>query len=147
MLPFIRNFYFEISRIRGVKFCFLTIFALSTLVGCSGSNADTPKMGTASGKITLNGTPLTDCRINFNSAKTGVGAGGDLTEDGSYTLEGSLPVGDYTLFITPPSDFTPAKAQAKSGLTNVPAKYRGEATSGLTAEVKEGESEYNFDLK
>ncbi len=147
MLPLIRSSCFALSRIRCREFCFLTIFALSTLVGCGGNNADTKKMGTASGKISLNGKPLTDCRINFNSAKTGVGAGGDLKEDGSYTLEGSLPVGDYTLFITPPSDFTPAKAQAKSGLTNVPAKYRGEATSGLTAEVKEGKSEYNFDLK
>lgn len=147
MLPMIRSSDIALTRFCCWKLCFLTLFALTTFVGCTGSNADTPKMGTASGKITLNGKPLTDCRINFNSAKTGVGAGGDLKEDGSYTLEGSLPVGDYTLFITPPSDFTPAKAQTQSGLTNVPAKYRGEATSGLTAKVKEGESKYNFDLK
>ncbi|WP_299465298.1 hypothetical protein [uncultured Gimesia sp.] len=135
------------AGVRGAGFCFLIVCAISIFVGCGGSQADTKPMGAVSGTINLADKPLTDCRINFNSSKTGIGAGGDLKEDGSYTLDGMIPVGEYTVFITPPLDFSPANAQQQSGLSSLPAKYRGESSSGLTADVKEGEGKYDFDLK
>lgn len=147
MLPLNRCSKQSLAGIRGSGFYFLMIFTLCTFVGCGGNNTEEKKMGTVAGKVTLKGKPVTDCRINFTSPKSGVGVGADLKEDGSYTMEGPVPVGDYKVFITPPLDFTPAKAQEKSGLDAVPAKYRDEANSGLTAKVKEGESEINFDLK
>lgn len=133
--------------IRSSIFCFLTVCTLGILVGCGGSNADNKIMGAATGKVTLKGKPVTDCRINFESTKDGIGVGSELKEDGSFTLEGEVPIGSYNVFITPPNDFSPANADSYVGLKKVPPKYRQGSTSGLTAEIKEGDNEINFELK
>lgn len=133
------------TGVRGVALCLTAACTLSLLAGCGGGSEAKP-MGTITGKITVGGKPLIEGRVNFVSDK-GVGAGGNVTPDGSYSLEGPLPVGVYTAFIT--FDIPPSRlgTDAEKVMKTVPEKYLGQATSGLTAEVKEGTSEYNFDLK
>tara|TARA_R110002095_G_scaffold89262_1_gene77900 strand:+ start:2824 stop:3267 length:444 start_codon:yes stop_codon:yes gene_type:complete len=147
MLPLSPCSKFAFAGIRGAGLCFLTLCAISIFVGCGRNQAETKPMGTVSGTVTYAGKPITRCRINFNSSKFGIGAGGDLKEDGSYELDGAIPAGAYAVFITPPDDFSPANADSHTDLNNLPSKYRSESTSGLTADVKEGDGKYNFDLE
>jgi len=120
--------------------------ALSLLTGCGGGPKAVPT-GNVSGKVTVAGKPLVAGRINFISDKLGVGAGGDLSTDGSYKLDGAVPLGVYDVFLTfniaPSQIGTPAEDVRKS----VPTKYLGQKTSKLTAEVKQGNTVYDFDLK
>lgn len=139
----------DITRIanarRSILWCGMAAMMFSLLAGCGGGGKTTPT-GEIYGKVTLAGAPLTEGRVNFTS-KSGVGSGGDVKPDGTYTIEGSLPVGVYDVFITfniPPSKIgTPAENVMKS----VPPKYLSQAKSGLTAEVKNGRTEHNIDLK
>ena len=118
---------------------------MTLLAGCGGGAKVAPT-GDVYGKVTIAGKPLVEGRVNLTS-KAGVGGGGDVKPDGTYTIEGSLPLGVYDVFLTfniPPSKIgTPAEDVKKS----VPPKFLNQATSGLTAEVKKGRTEYNFDLK
>tara|TARA_R110002095_G_scaffold199534_1_gene179377 strand:+ start:52675 stop:53049 length:375 start_codon:yes stop_codon:yes gene_type:complete len=117
------------------------------LSGCGETQAESKPMGTVTGSVSLKGNPLTDCRVNFISEQVGAGAGGDLQSDGSFTLDGPVPAGNYSVFISLPENFTPAQAQAKSGLSNVPKKYLSQSTTDLKADLKEGENNVSFDLK
>ncbi|QDV53967.1 hypothetical protein [Gimesia fumaroli] len=126
----------------GIAVCLICLLA-----GCGGAQAETKSMGTISGSVTLKGKPLTDCRINFISEQIGSGAGGDLQSGGSFTLDGPIPAGKYSVFITMPEVFTPTQAQSKSGLSSVPKKYHSQSTTDLKADVKEGENNLQFDLK
>ena len=126
----------------GVAACLICL-----LSGCGGARAESQPMGAVSGTVTLKGQPLTDCRVNFISQQGGSGAGGDLQPDGSFSFEGPIPTGTYSVFITLPEIFTPAQAQSKSGLASVPKKYHSQSTSDLTATVTEGDNNLTLELK
>lgn len=118
---------------------------ISLLAGCGGAQAQSKPMGTVTGSVTLKGKPLNNCRVNFISEQ--MGAGGDLQPDSSFTLDGPIPAGHYSIFITMPEIFTPAQAQSKSGLSSVPKQYLTQSTTNLKADIKEGENNLSFDLK
>ncbi len=90
--------------------CLLCCFA----AGCGGGS-DAVITGTISGKITNKGKALTAGQVNFSSEKTGAGAFGNLKEDGTYKIDGAIPVGSYRVFITPfiDLDATPPPGQAR----------------------------------
>ncbi len=118
-----------------------------TIAGCSGGSDQTPS-GSVSGKVSLKGAPVAAGRVNFLGK--GAGASADLKPDGTYQLEGRLPVGDYAVSITaaglgdqPPSE-DPQKDQAAQ--LNLPKKYQSESTSGLTVKVVQGSNSFPFDL-
>lgn len=126
----------------------VTVVCLSCLLtGCGGAQAETKPLGTVTGSVALKGKPLTDCRVNFISEQGGTSAGGDLQTDGSFSLDGPIPAGNYSIFITMPEIFTPAQAQSKTGLSSVPSKYHSQSGTDLKADVKEGENDLHFDLK
>lgn len=134
------------TRKQGAKLCWIVAIALSALAGCGGGIKTVP-MGEVYGKITIAGKPLSEGRVNLISGKLGTGASGELKADGTYALDGSLPLGVYDVFIT--FDIPPSKrgTAAEDVLKTVPPKYLGQTTSRLTAEVKTGRIEYNYDLK
>ena len=136
----------RVPKLAGSILCWMAAIMVSVLAGCGGGTKEVPT-GEVYGKLTVAGKPLSEGRVNLASGKLGAGAGGDVKADGTYTLDGSLPLGSYDVFITfniPPSKVgTPAEDVMKS----VPPKYLGQATSKLTAEVKKGRTECNFDLK
>ncbi|QDT94489.1 hypothetical protein [Gimesia algae] len=135
------------SLLRNCSFYCAAFLAVTLLTGCGGTSVASKPMGTVSGTVSLKGQPLTDCRVNYISEQLGASAGGDLKEDGSFTLDGPIPAGSYSVFISLPSEFTPAQAQSNKGLSQVPKKYLGSSTTDLTADVSEGESSHDFDLK
>ncbi|WP_417390329.1 hypothetical protein [Gimesia sp.] len=147
MLAFIRTSFRTLTPVNQLLLSGAALLAVTLLAGCGGTTVASKPMGTVSGTVTHKGQPLTDCRVNYLSEQLGASAGGDLTEDGSFTLDGPIPAGSYSVFISLPSEFTPAQAQSNTGLSQVPKKYLSASTTDLTADVKEGESSHDFDLK
>ncbi|WP_417386794.1 carboxypeptidase-like regulatory domain-containing protein [Gimesia sp.] len=147
MLAFIQTTFRTLSSVHTTVLCSTLLLTLSLLSGCGGTTVASKPMGTVSGTVTLKGQPLSNCRVNFISEQLGASAGGDLTEEGSFTLDGPIPAGSYSVFISMPSEFTPAQAQSNKGLSQVPKKYLGSSTTDLKADVSEGESSHEFDLK
>ena len=130
--------------------CWSALLTICLLAGC-GSGVEAKKTGTVSGKITVEGKPLTHGRVAFVSSTVGASSFGDLKEGGTYTLDGPIPVGEYRVFITPPDlGDTPAglePEQPQDELKDVPEKYLDEETTDLKTPVTEGENTCNFDLK
>ncbi len=88
-----------------------------------------------SGIVTLNGRPFAGVTIEFHTNK-GATATGTTDRDGRYTLRGKgkagISTGKYTVTIL------------KKG---VPAKRAERAPSTLTAQIKQGENNFNFKLR
>ncbi|MCA9116218.1 MAG: hypothetical protein KDA79_14130 [Planctomycetaceae bacterium] len=121
------------------------LFSLLAM-GCGGGAEATPT-GEVSGKVTVNGEPLTQGQVNFISAEKGVGGTGELQEDGTYKLDGPLPVGEYKVYIS----FNIAPSQlgtaAEDVLKLVPEKYQTQQTSDLSAKVEADRTEYDFAIE
>jgi hypothetical protein len=113
---------------------------LVTLAGCGGSGA----IAKVSGKVTAGGQPVTGAMINFVSSETGAAASDDLDADGAYDIQTGLKPGTYKVFVVPSSsaDQPPmlGKPPPTAPKSNIPLKYRSDATSGLTAELNEGDN-------
>lgn len=141
----------SISNLFTFKLLILSITAV-VLCGCSGKPDDTKKTGTVSGKITANGQPVTAGIVSISSDALG-GASGNLKEDGTYAIEGELSVGSYKVYLTGPEIRGKKDKQGNAipvvigKLENVPKKYQDPKSSDLTAEIKEGDNEINFELK
>lgn len=120
-----------------------------SVTGCSGD-----PLGTVHGKVTYKGEPApVGATIAFVSA-SGAAGSGNIGADGTYSVTASLPVGIYTVIISPPANvLSPAEAMRASqpgGVTdkypNIPPKYRAAATSNSSLEIKPGKNEYNLNM-
>jgi hypothetical protein len=122
------------------------LLGLVVLAGCGGGGG----VAKVSGKVTVGGQPVTGAMINFISA-TGVASGAPLKATGEYEISIGLKPGDYKVFVVPASSPDQAPMPGKKPVTtpesNVPLKYRSDATSGLTATLKAGRNaNVNFAL-
>jgi len=142
-------------------YCFKVItscyFLCSMLVfaGCGGSNPDQKPTANVKGTISYQGKPLERGEIIFFpefGAKIGHG---QIQPDGSYELttyeegDGAL-LGKHEVAIISERDMEgvlPEDPEADLEPSLIPTKYNLQKTSGLTAEVKEGGNEINFDLE
>ncbi|HET6423743.1 MAG TPA: carboxypeptidase-like regulatory domain-containing protein [Planctomycetaceae bacterium] len=131
--------------------------------GCSKGGLNTPT-GTVSGKVTVNGQPLTEGTITFFGENNGDTGAAVLNSDGTYALKYgtgfSVPAGDYRVSVNagPPASSAPADPKALMATVKVPDggkpkkviadKYRDPKTSTLIAVVKPGSNtDVNFELK
>ncbi len=123
------------------------LLTLAALVGCGGGG----KVAKVSGVVTAGGQPVTGARINFVSSETGGAASSPLDAQGAYTIQSGLKPGTYKVFVTPMSAADqppmPGKPPPTASESKVPLKYRSDATSELTAPLKEGDNlNVNFAL-
>ncbi len=139
------------NRSRFSAGCLAALLVLS-LSGC-GSDAK----GTITGKVTLNGKPVTSGIVTFTTGKLPP-TSAPINKDGEYTIQDS-PVGEMkiTLNNAPPlaESIDPSKTAtagpqkiptAPAGETGpIPAKYAKEG-NGLTYTVKSGEQTFNIPL-
>lgn len=130
----------------------LTVFS-GVLAGC-GESADAPPLGQVSGKITFENKPVTEGMVNF-AGDNGFGSAAVIGADGTYSMSSQhgdgIPLGKYKVNITPPP-FDPGPPAADDAPVppnpaNIPAIYREFSTSGFTADVKEGDNTFDFDMK
>ncbi|WP_417378606.1 carboxypeptidase regulatory-like domain-containing protein [Gimesia sp.] len=134
------------KRFHAVYFAFLIL----TVSGCGAEGEPIPDLAQVTGVVTMDGAPLSNAKIIFEpqqaTEKARRRASSASTEtDGSYTLEYNSDASGATLgshkvmIIKMPDD------PEDAGMQLVPAKYNDK--SELTAEVKEGDNSFNFDLK
>lgn len=113
---------------------------LAASAGCGGKGA----VAKVSGKVTVGGQPVTGAMINFISPETGLAASDELDAGGAYDIQTGLTPGTYKVFVVPASAADqppmPGKPPPKPSESTVPPKYRSDATSGLTAELQEGDN-------
>ncbi len=111
---------------------------MASLTACGGGGSDAPDLGQVKGKITLDGAPLADASVSFMPEK--VRASGATTDSsGNYELiyirdETGAAIGKHKVVVTKLVDEK----------ETIPAKYNTE--SELSADVKAGSNEFNFDL-
>ena len=129
--------------------------------GCGGSS-DQPELGQVTGKITLDGKPLSGIAVVFQP-DNGRPARGMTDAEGMYELTyirqtKGTKVGPNRVEIAPSEDGEAeesedsgeesqpaAKKQTKSGKPKIPARYN--VKSELKADVKAGKNTFNFELE
>jgi len=127
------------------------VLSSAVLIGCSHTpGADKPRSDIS---LTINygGAPVTEGMVNLENPQTGEGGGGALTAEGTVTIP-NVALGSYSVTIVPPDpDPVPPEpgkpAPPQKTFANIPKKFRASKSSPLKVEVKEGASEFTFDLK
>lgn len=147
------------------------IVALSSLllVGCGPAG---PKVNPVTGKVTLDGTPISGATVNFSpvDATSGSPATGKTDENGVYTLTDTTSsaigsgaaTGEYRVSVLwykasgPDTSQTTGSSEQKEDRAArtkstgpdalLPAFYSNPLNSGLTTSVKTGKNEYNIEL-
>jgi hypothetical protein len=141
-------------------------FCLALALGCG---ARSPERKTSvTGKVTLNGKPVTAGKVIFFKASEPTGTDAHLTTEGAYTLDPAQE-GDFTVIVDTefvnPNKKTEAyggskgkKDQMKLGPTpsgyggpkgeyvKVPDKYTKKETSPLKVTIKQGKQTFNVDM-
>jgi hypothetical protein len=98
------------------------------------------------GKVTLNDAPVSAGTVLFMTDDAH-GDSVELSSDGTYSLQ--LRPGSYKVSVSPPPELDPmgdAGAGAAEGSKAIPKKYHDFGTSGLTAEVSDGDSTVDLPL-
>ena len=126
------------------------------ITGCADSGIDLGPFGDVSGRVTLEGTALSEGLITFHCPDSGQVAVASIQPNGTYEMylgkRKGLPVGQYKVAVKPPlpkrPTQTPGTAPSRdvNRQSNIPDKYRFETSSGLTASVVEGDNQFEFDL-
>jgi hypothetical protein len=131
--------------------CALLCLACLAL-GCG----DGRSLGTVSGRVTLDGKPLADARVNFqpmgDARNTGIGSFGKTNANGEYSLtliDETAPgaiVGKHRVMIRAVGAVKgdPEDDKQRAGPDRVPPEYN--MNSILTFDVNPGENTANWDL-
>jgi hypothetical protein len=124
----------------------LLLMAVSSLgiAGCSSSSADMPELAPVSGVVTLDGKPMSNVSVVFES-ENGQIATGHTDAEGHYELlfrdgEKGAEIGKNTVRIETVLDAPPPPGYRDP----IPAKYN--KASQLTVEVKPGDNTHDFAL-
>ncbi len=122
----------------------LVVCALLSSVGCAGGGEDTPDLGQVTGTVAMDGAPLANVTVTFNSSD-GQASFGTTDAEGKYELTyrgdaKGAKIGDHKVTIE-----TPLEAPPEPGYKDpIPAKYNSKTT--LTAIVKAGDNTIDFEL-
>lgn len=125
----------------------LTLICLMS-ASCSSGPSDQPELGEVTGVVTLDGKPLEGVLVQY-TPEEGRGSQSMTDSEGRYELMYVYPtpgakLGKHTVSIKTPSedDSDPEAPEVKEV---VPERYR--IDSELTADVKAGDNQFDFELK
>ncbi len=128
-----------------------TLFAVILgTVGCggSGSSRGAPS-ASVEGTVTFNGAGVAKGTVNFFQKDSGFAASTEIN-GGAFKFSEKLPTGNYSVYVAAPSITEapePGKAPPKlEDPKDIPAKYRDQQTSTLTAELKSGGNKVPLEL-
>jgi hypothetical protein len=115
--------------------------------------AERPPCHQVEGIITLDGKPLNQAVIVFHPDGRNAGQfepKGETNQDGKFALttfkkDDGAPAGKYRVTVGVPE--RDDKGRPKKGTDLLKGKYGDPKTAVLTVEVREGASEFNFDLR
>ncbi len=116
------------------------LVGLLAVAGCG--NAGRPTLGQVHGRVTLDGKPLVDAKVIFKSQEAKVRESWAFTDaNGEYSLNYLRDIMGGTIGLNSVRIFKP-RAGARGEM--LPEKYN--ATTTLSADVKRGNNEFDFDL-
>ena len=124
--------------------------AVLLMLGISGCGEPADPTGSVKGQVTFEGQPVTEGVVNFFNNAKGTGAQANLDSGGNFALATSIPTGDYVVYITPPRAPDPVPGQSApppKDYSNIPAKYRSENNTLLSAKVESGGNTFSFEMK
>ncbi len=131
----------------------LALVLLMTVSGC-GRNDDLPETASTEGTVSWQGQPVAGATVAFSPESGGKIASAKTDEDGHYELTTFEPydgaiVGQHAVTIVKRVPMPPPHISVPdAGKPLIPSKYFAAQTSGLTADVKAGESNvYDFTLE
>jgi hypothetical protein len=110
------------------------------------------KLGRVSGRVTYKGQAVPTGAVTFLPDPGGPPATAAIGPDGTYTLvtpdvgDGAV-VGRHAVMITALQAAPAREAHDPLPPPIIPVRYGNTSTSGLTADVKDGENTIDFDLK
>jgi hypothetical protein len=128
--------------------------ALAAVLASGCNKSPSEPLAETTGMVSFQGKPLTEGTVLFQDLSQGINTQAKIGADGKYVVERAqgfgLPPGNYKVAIQPPLFVAPVSAgpppPAKE-YPNIPEKYRNPESSGLTATIKDGENELNFDMQ
>lgn len=130
--------------------CFTLVLSFIA-TGCGGAASDdTPELGTVSGTVTLDGSPVPKATVTFKPEAGGRPSSGTTDDQGYYELQyslnnnGAVP-GKHTVRITTATTITNEAGEDTDVPEKIPAKYNSETE--LTEEVKPTSQTIDFALK
>jgi hypothetical protein len=146
--------------------CLLACLLLGSSWSCSGET-DFGPMGSVSGKLTLDGQPLSEgTMLLFKQMQSGYAAFGETDAEGNYSLtwirEGErkteIPAGEYHVLIMPPGsgdeseELSADEMLAGGGSEAPPAleyppRYKSHTASGLKFKIEEGPNTVDITLE
>jgi hypothetical protein len=130
----------------------LMVLTMSCLFLCGCAKKHEARWGIANGKVLCGSEPLTMGSVVFKNKELGVARGAELLPDGTFVMRSAdypgLPVGKYLVAIVPnrihSGEWVPAmpsdRRTVQHDISSVPSRFRTAETSGLTAEVNEGQN-------
>lgn len=126
----------------GFRLTCVAVIAVGAL-GCGAKEKVASDRAAVSGVVTFNGQPLPAGTISFASTTVYGGTSVSILDGGRYTTD-RANIGANRVTI----DTATIKYGNPSAYVAIPSKYADAATSGLTADIKQGMNEnVNFDLK
>lgn len=136
-----------------VSTAMLAFGLLVTASGCGG-NDDLPETASTEGTVSWQGEPVSGATVAFSHKDGGKIASAKTDDNGHYELttfesfDGAM-VGHHSVTIVKRVPMPPPHISVPdAGKPLIPPKYFAAQTSGLTADVKAGESNvYDFELE
>jgi hypothetical protein len=127
----------------------LTVVIAVGLSGCGGNPTDRMTFYPVKGKVVLpDGKPLTSGKVVFVATEFSLMSPSDIGSDGTFELKGQkdgLPAGEYRVRIDP-GGVTGGAGTHRKVARPFAGKYTDEDASGLKAQVKPGENDFEFKL-
>lgn len=124
---------------------------IGMLAGCGRGE----RLGEVGGRVTLDGTPLTEATVMFANDGVGVARMASVDASGSYEMKThaavGLPPGRYEVSIVPgivgnplaggraPLQGRPAEPKGREA-RRIPTRYQSAKTSGISIEVRAGKN-------
>lgn len=118
-------------------------FVLIQLAGCGAAPTTLERSATLVGKVSYQNKPVEEGTVELSDPKVGGGGAGTLGPGGTFEIKGLL-AGKYKVSIQPPmvedrGDGKTAPRKVPKTVTNIPEKYRSDATSGFVVDLIDGE--------
>lgn len=134
--------------------CRIALLLAVVAPGCT--SEDGPELIPVSGKVLLDGSPLSGAGVSYRPDATRGNTApylpaGTTDPEGNYILTTAArpgaPPGWYTVVVTPPVPPMAGGEAPKAAPPPFAAKYTDEGTSDLSIEVKEGASPSDYELR
>lgn len=115
-----------------------------SVIGCGGGGSSRPAPSAiVEGTINFSGAGVKTGTVNFIQKDTGFAASAEIY-NGNFKIVDKIPPGYYLIFVTAPTITTPpepGKVPPKiEEPKDIPARYREQKTSTLTAEIVAGKN-------